>query len=963
MSRVTSSAGLLALLSEEDEALKLHALQHLNMVVPQFWFQISGAISNVEKLYEDRAFSHRELAALVLSKVFYHLGELKDALDYALGAGGLFDVDDGSEYTTTLVARSLDQYFEFRAKLVEENNQDVVIDPSLERIVERMLIRCCEDQQFEQGVGIALEARRLDWFKKVVENSPNRRGILSYALRVAHRLVVNRDFRQKVLRLLVELFSTMKEKDWVNICQCLMFLHDHEEVAQILAELISGGEQEMLLAYQIGFDLVENEMQSFLLKVQTQIEKIVSVEQVGESDDGEEGEGEEEDKERSGATMVIPDEINTKYTRLEDIISGKIPIHLHLEFLYNYNHSDLQILKNVKLVVDSRHSVCHSATVWTNAIMHCGTTVDTFLRDNLDWLSRATNWAKFSATAGLGVIHKGHLENGQALMAPYLPQNGTSGSPYSEGGALYALGLIHANHGHDIQGFLLQSLRNAQNEVIQHGACLGLGIAALGTEDEGIFEDVKNILFLDSAIAGEAAGIAMGLLHVGSATEKSTEMLLYVHETQHEKIIRGVALGLALIMYGQEEGAETLIEQMTRDQDPILRYGGMYVIGLAYRGTDNNAAIQKLLHFAVSDVSDDVRRAAVLCLGFVLMGVPQQCPKIVSLLSESYNPHVRYGAAMAMGIACAGTGIKEAVDLLTPMLSDAVDFVRQGALIAMAMVLTQQPESQTAFFRKVLDKFINDKGEETMCRKGAIMAAGILDAGGRNVAVGLRSHSGYFRRTSVIGLAIFTQYWYWYPLAYFLSLAFHPTVLIGLNSNLDQPKFEITCDCKKSLFSYPVSVQEEASTDTAKIPPAVLSTTIRAKERARRKEQEKKNTKGEKDDTDGEVEQQDSSAMEVDEPGSSKPQEAPEVEPDFHQLKNPARVVPNQEKYVRFTPDSRWVPIKPRAQAGILILHDLRPGEPVELVGGDKDGDKTDGAADSSEEEPSPPEPFEYTPP
>lgn len=37
------------------------------------------------------------------------------------------------------------------------------------------------------------------------------------------------------------------------------------------------------------------------------------------------------------------------------------------------------------------------------------------------------------------------------------------------------------------------------------------------------------------------------------------------------QIIRGVALGLAFIMYAREEGAETLIEQMTRDQDPILR--------------------------------------------------------------------------------------------------------------------------------------------------------------------------------------------------------------------------------------------------------------------------------------------------------------------------------------------------------------------------------------------------------
>lgn len=50
-------------------------------------------------------------------------------------------------------------------------------------------------------------------------------------------------------------------------------------------------------------------------------------------------------------------------------------------------------------------------------------------------------------------------------MAPYLPRDGASGSPYSEGGALYALGLIHANHGQDIRGFLLESLRGTQNEV------------------------------------------------------------------------------------------------------------------------------------------------------------------------------------------------------------------------------------------------------------------------------------------------------------------------------------------------------------------------------------------------------------------------------------------------------------------------------------------------------------------
>ena len=87
---------------------------------------------------------------------------------------------------------------------------------------------------------------------------------------------------------------------------------------------------------------------------------------------------------------------------------------------------------------------------------------------------------------------------------------------------------------------------------------------------------------------------------------------------------RGLSLGIALIVYGREEEADKLIEQMTRDQDPIIRYGGMYALALAYRGTANNKAIRHLLHFAVSDVSNDVRRAAVLALGFVLYSEPEQ---------------------------------------------------------------------------------------------------------------------------------------------------------------------------------------------------------------------------------------------------------------------------------------------------------------------------------------------------
>ena len=77
-----------------------------------------------------------------------------------------------------------------------------------------------------------------------------------------------------------------------------------------------------------------------------------------------------------------------------------------------------------------------------------------------------------------------------------------------------------------------------------------------------------------------------------------------------------------------------------------------------HQGTNENKVIRRLLHIAVSDVSDDVRRAATAALGFVLCRVPEQMPGVVALLCESFNPHVRYGTCLALGIACAATGSK-----------------------------------------------------------------------------------------------------------------------------------------------------------------------------------------------------------------------------------------------------------------------------------------------------------------
>lgn len=57
-------------------------------------------------MYEDEKFEQREIAALVASKVYYHLGAFEESVAYALGAGSLFDVNSKSEYVSTIIGKS-----------------------------------------------------------------------------------------------------------------------------------------------------------------------------------------------------------------------------------------------------------------------------------------------------------------------------------------------------------------------------------------------------------------------------------------------------------------------------------------------------------------------------------------------------------------------------------------------------------------------------------------------------------------------------------------------------------------------------------------------------------------------------------------------------------------------------------------------------------------------------------------
>jgi 26S proteasome regulatory subunit N2 len=83
--------------------LERHSQQHLRHVHHKQYR---------ESLYRDTKFKNKQLAAILLSKLYFNLNDYKEALNYALESGNYFNVDDNSDFTEVLVNKSIEHYIE-----------------------------------------------------------------------------------------------------------------------------------------------------------------------------------------------------------------------------------------------------------------------------------------------------------------------------------------------------------------------------------------------------------------------------------------------------------------------------------------------------------------------------------------------------------------------------------------------------------------------------------------------------------------------------------------------------------------------------------------------------------------------------------------------------------------------------------------------------------------------------------
>jgi 26S proteasome regulatory subunit N2 len=230
-----------------------------------------------------------------------------------------------------------------------------------------------------------------------------------------------------------------------------------------------------------------------------------------------------------------------------------------------------------------------------------------------------------------------------------------------------------------------------------------------------------------------------------------------------------------------------------------------------------------------------------------------------------------------------------------------------------------------------------------MTKFGAAIALGIIDAGGRNCTIGLQTQTGNLNMAAIVGMAIFTQYWYWFPFTHFLSLSFVPTSIIGLDHDLEIPSFKFHCATRPSQFEYPPEQEVKAEEGPTMVSTAILSTTAQAKRRAQRKERAQRRESMDIDAASPvlakaslppatsdkmEVDEDDKKAKTAEESKDKKEDSPPgdkgsptaaatdarkkmekEKEKVGYEIENMSRILPGQLKYISFPP-GRYKPVK-----------------------------------------------------
>ncbi|XP_074039883.1 26S proteasome non-ATPase regulatory subunit 2 [Leptinotarsa decemlineata] len=348
------------------------------------------------------------------------------------------------------------------------------------------------------------------------------------------------------------------------------------------------------------------------------------------------------------------------------------------------------------------------------------------------WIYRNKDHGMLSATAALGLLHLWDVDGGLTPIDKYL----YSTDEYIKAGALLALGIVNCRVRNECDPALalLGDYVAVENETLQIGAILGIGLAYAGSHRQDVINlllplipQCKNLEILS------ILSLSCGLISIGKYdNEVSTTILNKIIELKDSDVLKSaymrlVGLGLALCYFGARESIEVPSEAMNVLDEPFKTSIQTALLMCAYAGSGDVLIIQELLHIVGEKVEIPKKEKK---------DKPEKKEKKdgFTKIKNARRPEWDYsmGQAMAtLAVAVVSMGEDIGVEMTHRIFGHVGRYgdpsVRRAVPLAISLSSVSNPQLAVI---DILTKYSHDPDEEVS--SNAIFGLGIIGAGTNN---------------------------------------------------------------------------------------------------------------------------------------------------------------------------------------------------------------------------------------
>ncbi|KAL5114792.1 proteasome regulatory particle base subunit [Pleosporales sp. CAS-2024a] len=353
----------------------------------------------------------------------------------------------------------------------------------------------------------------------------------------------------------------------------------------------------------------------------------------------------------------------------------------------------------------ARHNL---ASAFVNAFVNTGYGNDTLMLNTdakTSWVWKTKEEGMLSTAASMGMLLLWDVETGLDKIDPYTAVDDNT----VKAGAMLANGILNTGVRLDSDPALAllgdEDNVSSKNREIRLASIMGLGLAYAGSNKEELLEVLLPIVSdtsLDMQLSAMAA-LSLGMIFVGSANGEVTDTLMNTlmdedrSKQLKDKWTRFMALGLALLFFGQQEEVDVILEILKALDHPAAKSASVLTEVCAWAGTGAVLKIQQLLHICNEHIEDEseekkgdelLQSYAVIGLSLVAMGEDVGQDMILRTLGHLMHygeANIRKAVPLALGLISPSNPQMKVYDTLSRYSHDNDNDVAINAIFAMGL--------------------------------------------------------------------------------------------------------------------------------------------------------------------------------------------------------------------------------------------------------------------------------------